>query len=544
MAKACPLFILCCFICLFVFLPDLDTPIISPANISVTLGVNTSNITLSCTMNANPLPVMTWTSASLSSSLLLQPTQAVTGFMEPATSTVTLDVTSVPLGDHAIECSGEDILPDFTVGPVSAQVNVSVNVIFQNIFICTSPDAVDLNTTDSVTVTCNVTSSLEPSFNFSRNGDMDGITVAGLSAGNNLYTSERNFTTSGFNVGMETFSCSSFLDVSNGPSPLTADINVNVSVLFENISIVSSSDNVTLGTGPDTVNVSCSVRAGVMPSFVFYLDGNRLPNSSAPTSNGDEYLSTLVLTMSDLSMLGTRNVTCRASLAGTSVSADFNISVNADFGNLVLTDNVGGEQFILTDSLSGNLTLTCSVQSSLEPTFEWTRNGLTVDGNPVMLISTGYASTLVIDEVDLLPPLEEFQCTASLNVSGVIMSANVSRNVSVEVNFANISVAPTDLMVNLMVSQNGREGVVNLTCSLTASLLPVITWSRDDDTMASRRAAAFVGEGQVESQLVVDAAEFRGEMTFTCMASLQMRQFNGSLNATATITTSGELRMF
>ncbi len=457
--------------------------------------------------------------------------------MERAQSTLTLSANSLPVGDHMINCSaGIDAV---NVTQTSAQALVSVAPpLFDNITITANPVDVDLKIQNFTTIICTVESSLEPMFEFYR----DGMEIAGDKPMlvNGVYSSQA--TVGSLTVGTVNVSCRSFLNITDAPPPLAVSICVNVTVLFEDISISTSVSDVTLGDGLNEVTATCSVESGVTPIFRFFVDSSEVFNATPPTSNSSLYSSSVSLTTADyFREVGSRVISCISSVPGDSLSANTSVTVGVVFANLSLVDDAGGE-VVVSDPLDGNLTLTCSVLSSLMPDFAWTRNGNVINSSSAMDISDGFSSVLVIQEGDLRLPLERFECSASLNIpgGGVVNFSDVAE-VSVSVNFTDILIYPQDVVVNVTgMSIDSPTSVVDLTCSVATSLPPVVAWSRSDGVTANGTAAVFVGGGKVESTLTVNAGEFRGRVNFTCTASLQESLINNSIVATTTLTVNGK----
>ena len=223
------------------------------------------------------------------------------------------------------------------------------------------------------------------------------------------------------------------------------------------------------------------------------------------------------------------------------LNASVNISVGVVFQNINMVDNMDGS-VLLSDSQAGEVVLTCSVESSLIPNIEWTRNNRSVMGTPPILTNSNmtYSSIFNLTVSDLVTPVEEFQCFVTLDISGGSLEAN--RSISVDIIFANISISPMDTIV--MIRQNGNSTLVNLTCGLEASLIPVVTWSWDDGVTVmgtpAERITTNNGKFVVQSELVVDAAELMGKVNFTCTASPEDPRFNQSIVAMATITSNSE----
>ena len=437
------------------------------------------------------------------------------------------------------------------VSVFSSDAVITVSVDFSNLMIQANPLSLVLGSSpDVVNVTCMVESSFSDlSINFSwRNGEaLPGKDV--IFVGGGVYQSSSSINVSALNISNETVTCTSSLNISNGPPPLTASVDLEVSAIFENISIFNSSDSFTLGSGSDVVTITCYVTSARLPQFAFFLDGEMLEDPStnlASDGSGILFFSSVSLNTTDLNSVGTKNISCQATLASYSLTASLMILVDSIFNNVSLVDSAGGK-FVLSEPLNGSLTLNCSVESSQPPEFAWMRNNNSVVGGVAMPVVDGrYASVLVIDETELLTPREEFVCTATVNVLGRgLLTSRACAGVEVSVDLTNIVVDPSDSRVNLTIAQvGGQMGMVNLTCRLAASLAPDISWTRLDARGGAVEVegsdAALETSGVYWSQLLVNASEFRGNATFTCTASVRGRQFNGSINAAAVVVTQGE----
>lgn len=256
-------------------------------------------------------------------------------------------------------------------------------------------------------------------------------------------------------------------------------------------------------------------------------------------------VSTLTLNTSSFP-IGDHVINCLAAVDGIDLQA-VNASVSINVGehmlqNITVTDNVGG-QILLSDLQVGELVLTCTVESSMEPNIEWTRNNLSVSGTPPTLImatnsNNTYSSMLVLNESDLMVPTEEFQCFASLDILG-LNSLEASRSILVDAVFVNVNISPMETLVN----NTGNEILVNLTCNVEAILIPVVLWSQDGVAVTETTVRTSMSGRQfiVESDLVVNATLLVGPVNFTCTVSPMDTRFNGSVPAMAIITTNGKL---
>jgi len=524
---------------------------VTPPTITIPMGLN-KTVNLTCTVVGNPLPVVNWTSSD--SLLISQPEQPVTRFQEPITSVLTLDLSAIPAGRYVVSCLSTLELPSPAMN--SSDVVVTVFAELRNLTIQATPPSVVLGAgPDLIVVTCTVESRFNsgtpPSFNFSWRGDQALPSGEVVFIGDDLYQSNTTVNVSELNVGTETVNCTSFLSLPDAHPPQTTKVDVEVTAVFENISISSSSDSVILGSGStDMVTINCSVLSAVPPQFFFFLDGELLDDPSNATNDGSSllYFSSRTLSMTELNSVGAKNVSCQAMLLNYALSASLTIVVDSIFKNVSLVDNVVGGNFVLSDPLDRSLVLNCSVESSQVPVFDWTRNGGPINGSMPMPVGEGrYESVLVIAESELVTLQEEFECNAIVNVSGRgLLMSSASTVVMVDVILTNITVEPSESGVNFtLASIGGQEGVVNLTCRLAASLEPEISWTRVDgqgggEVEVQGTNATVNSSMSFQSQLQVNASEFRGQVTFTCTASVQGRQFNGSINASASVVTQGK----
>ena len=84
---------------------------VTPSSPTLTRVTGEETITLTCTVEGNPLPRLSWTVNDIPSS---NGVQAVTGFMETASSTLTLSVGELTLGLNSIICTAS-VDPSLTV---------------------------------------------------------------------------------------------------------------------------------------------------------------------------------------------------------------------------------------------------------------------------------------------------------------------------------------------------------------------------------------------------------------------------------------------
>ena len=242
-------------------------------------------------------------------------------------------------------------------------------------------------------------------------------------------------------------------------------------------------------------------------------------------------------------------ITCTSEVSEVSPSlsnsTSATLTVRVVFENVSIMISMGDQVIVLRDdSINNTVTLNCTVESGLVPTIIWRRNNDIINGTPPTLLEgTTYISSVTVNELDLRPPEEFFQCNASLNISELMANASITVKVVLE----NITISPMELTVNSLLDQNGNrsenENETVLTCEVTASLLPNITWTENgievDGTPAVR-----VGQSLdlVRSQLTVNPLDKMGVVNYTCVASLE--GFISNITAMATITFNGKVHAY
>ena len=115
------------YVCIHVsiLLAVIDNTAVNQSQVTVDrVSLETANVTLTCTTQANPLPRLTWTVNDVPSS---NGVQAVTGFMETASSTLTLSVGDLNLGENMVTCTASvdsvDVQADSAVVTVQGKCN-------------------------------------------------------------------------------------------------------------------------------------------------------------------------------------------------------------------------------------------------------------------------------------------------------------------------------------------------------------------------------------------------------------------------------------
>ena len=504
--------------------------------------------------------------------------------METASSSVSVNLDTLAVDDYTVTCTSEvDSVDNPALISVSATFDFSVDVIFENVSIESSADNVTVGLTEAnIVLTCSVVSSVQPSFTFSQNSNSLGEFAGVLSNDSNI-TNLYSFslTVSNLFFGMSVFECSASLGIGN-VAPLTASTVVNVDAFFENISVAASTRNVVVRRmEPEIITVTCSVFSIPTPMFSFYLNGVSVPGRFAAVLDNattGSYSAVHEFSSDELD-LGNDTFFCTATLSrvGVTLTSDnIMIEVSVLFENLTLEvttpEGEEGEGLVVVPHDDPQpFTLTCTLQSSVEPIVVWRRNGnVTEDGvTPPTLLSEGtnltYVSTLSLNDSELVPPVENFSCSASPNISGPVELVPVlSDMVSVEIQFVleNISVSldgaefstvripeengnesmesgngTDDVDEGLSMGQNGNETEVTLTCTMLASMLPQVTWTQDGNPVNGTAPRRVDREGlEVVSEFTVNRTEVMGVVEFNCTAFLD----GASISATSTVTFNGE----
>ena len=89
----------------------------------------------------------------------------------------------------------------------------------------------------------------------------------------------------------------------------SSSVNFSVDVIFENITVMSSDNDIIIGVGPEMINISCSVQASVEPSFEFFHNGMRMGIQTFLIQSGNLYQSSFILNSNEL-IVGTENFMC------------------------------------------------------------------------------------------------------------------------------------------------------------------------------------------------------------------------------------------
>ena len=481
--------------------------------------------------------------------------------METALSSVSVNLDTLAVDDYTVTCTSEvDSIENPALISVSATFDFSVDVIFASVSTESSADNITVGLTEAnIVLTCSVISSVQPSFAFSQNSIPLGEFVGVLSNDSNI-TNLYSFslTVSNLFFGMPVFECSASVGIRN-IAPLTASTVVNVDAFFENISVAASTRNVVVRRmEPEIVMVTCSVFSIPTPMFSFYLNG--VPVSGRFASILDDATTGLYSAVHEFSSdeldLGNGTFFCTATLSrvGVTLTSDnVTIEVSVLFENLTLEvitpeGGKGGGLFVVPREDPQPLTLTCMLQSSVKLIVMWRRNGnVTENGVTPPTLSEGsnltYVSTLSLNDSELVPPVENFSCSASPNISGSLELVPVlSDMVSVEIQFIleNISVSLDGAefnMIRILEEHNENETEVTLTCTLLASMLPQVTWTQDGNSVNETAPRRVDPAGlEVVSEVTISQTEVMGVVNFNCTAFLD----GASISATSAVAFNGK----
>ena len=350
-------------------------------------------------------------------------------------------------------------------------------------------------------------------------------------------------------MGDYVLTCSA--DISEVPNLSTSSsVNFSVDVIFENITVTSSNNDIIVGIGPEMINISCSVQASVEPSFEFLRNGMRMGIQTFLMQSGNLYQSSFVLNSSEL-IVGIENFTCtsRLELGGPSSPPPLTasilinvtvINVTVIFTNITLFPSVNNI-FIGTEPEIVNIT--CSVESSLEPNFNFSRNGMDISELSTQVLNINkniFQSVITLDQSDLRAPTDFFQCTAFLDSPQVQLELTANTSIMVEPVLRNISITPENQMVIYDMEQTENQDLVILNCTVESNLLLTITWTQDEMVVTGTPPQRIDREDfTFLSQLFLNASDLTsGLVSFTCTAS--SGDVVPNITATATITVNGK----
>ena len=473
-------------------------------------------VTLFCSVEANVVPEM----------MFIRNGSALTGTNVTSNGIlhqISLDISTSTfnLGTEVITCTSTLGLADMST--LSANISIFLENIIANSSIS---DIIIRDDEEMVSLFCSVEANVVPEMMFFRNGS--ALTGTNVTSNGILHQIYLDISTSTFNLGTEIIICISTLGLTDMP---TLSANINIEIFLENITTNSSINDIVIRDDEEMVSLFCSVEANVVPEMMFIRNGSELTGTNV-TSNGILHQISLDISTSTFN-LGTEIITCTSTLGLTdmpTLSANISIDVSVIFENISITQQP--DPVIFRDFDPQTVTLNCTLESSVTPAFTWSRNGDVVSGSdPVLLEDTTYISTLFLTNVTA--PGEMVECVVSINISET-QTANVSVMVDF---FRDIAISPEEPVVNI--TQGEDVGVVTLNCTLEASPIPEIVWTQggmeQNGTEAVRTEGSDLG---VESSLAVDVVDLRGDVSFTCVASLDA--ISANLSADVTITINSE----
>ena len=475
-------------------------------------------VSLFCSVEANVVPEM----------MFIRNGHALTG--TNVTSNDILHQISLDISTSTFNLGTENITCTSTLGLAdmpTLSANINIEIFLENITANSSiSDIVIRDDEEMVSLFCSVEANVVPEMMFIRNGS--ALTGTNVTSNDILHQISLDISTSTFNLGTENITCTSTLGLADMP---TLSANINIEIFLENITANSSISDIVIRDDEEMVSLFCSVEANVVPEMMFIRNGHALTGTNV-TSNDILHQISLDISTSTFN-LGTENIiTCTSTLGLADMPAlSANISiVSVIFENISITQQP--DPVIFRDFDTQTVTLNCTLESSVTPAFTWSRNGDVVSGSgPVLLEDTTYISTLFLTNVTSRGEMVE--CVVSINISET-QAANVSVMVFV---FRDIAISPEESVVNI--TQGEDVGVVTLNCTLEASLIPEIVWTQDgmeqNGTEAVRTEGSDLG---VESSLAIDVVDLRGEVSFTCVASLDA--ISANLSADVTITINSE----
>ena len=343
-------------------------------------------------------------------------------------------------------------------------------------------------------------------------------------------------------MGDYVLTCSA--NISEVPNLSTSSsVNFSVDVIFENITVMSSDNDIIIGQGPEMINISCSVQGSVEPSFEFFRNGMRMGIQTFLMQSGNLYQSSFVLNSNEL-IVGPENFTCtlRLELGGPSspppLTASVLINVTVIFTNISLFPSVNNIFIRMEPEI---VNITCSVESSLEPNFNFSRNGMDINGLSTQMLNINeniFQSVITLDQSDLRAPTDFFQCTAFLDSPQVQLELTANTSITVEPVLRNISITPKNQMTNynMDLKRNENRDLVVLNCTVKSNLLLTITWTQDEMVVTGTPPQQVNGKDLTFlSQLFLNVSNLAsGLVSFTCTAS--SGDLVPNITATATIT--------
>ena len=346
-------------------------------------------------------------------------------------------------------------------------------------------------------------------------------------------------------MGDYVLTCSA--DISEVPNLSTSSsVDFSVGVIFENITVMLSNNDIVIRMGPEMINISCSVRASVEPNFEFFRNGMRMDVQTSLMQSGNLYQSLFVLNSNEL-IVGTENFTCTSRLdlrpsSPPPLTASILINVTVIFTNISLLLSVNNI-FIRMEPETVNIT--CSVESSLKPNFNFSRNGMDINGLSTQMLNINeniFQSVITLDQSDLRAPTDFFQCTAFLDSPQVQLELTANTSITVEPVLRNISITPKNqtTIYNMDLKRNENRNLVVLNCTVKSNLLLTITWTQDEMVVTGTPPQRVNGEDfTFLSQLFLNVSNLAsGLVSFTCTASSS--DLVPNITATATITVNGK----
>ena len=347
----------------------MDPPEITGAD-AVTIGVD-STFDLTCTVQGNPLPRLTWSVSP--DAVIVTEMQDPTLFSQPALSALSIDVSSLGIGQYTATCSAETLGGQGSTLMASAPFQFEVDALFTNLTIRLDTEGeeeeviiTDLADAAPLVVTCSLVSASLPSVQVLQDGrPLQGEPLL-VSAEDTMYVYMLNVTVATLTPPAETFQCVATLNVSGTILEQTANTSIEARAVLENITI---SDDLTFDLLDDGTEVSlvCAVESSVLLEIAWTRGGVAVGGTPAMRIDTSEFgvWSELTVDISELS--GVVPFTCTASIANFDLAVSAGTTITVNRPPEFIADPADETVAILNTTV----TLNCSAQGYPAPSVAW-----------------------------------------------------------------------------------------------------------------------------------------------------------------------------
>ncbi|XP_020610523.1 roundabout homolog 1-like [Orbicella faveolata] len=426
------------------------------------------NVTLSCSVDGNPVPTISWTRDG-------SPVNT-SGTISISDDKKQLTISNVKRTDNGnYRCVANNSLGNATSNAATLNVQYPPEIAVH-------PEAETKSEGENVTLSCKADGNPVPTISWTRNGSPVGQSgrISFSADENQLRITNVKRTDNG------NYRC-----VANNSLGVALSDAATVDVQYQP-EIAAHPQNQTRIEG-DNVTLSCSVDGNPVPTISWTRDGSPV-NTSGTISISDDKKQ---LTISNVKRTDNGNYRC---VANNSLG---NATSNAATLNVQYPPEIAVHPEAETKSEGENVTLSCKADGNPVPTISWTRNGSPV-GQSGRISFSADKKQLTITHVNRTDS-GEFRCVASNSLGNDTSDAS-----TVDIQYQpEIAAHPQN--------QTRIEGDnVTLSCSVDGNPVPTISWTRDGSPV---NTSGTISISDDKKQLTISNVKRTDNGNYRCVAN-------------------------